>query len=240
MITSGQKGVQVVPVKEGDGNLKVNYNPPKWCPTDQMTYSSRVQQGVAFVAVLAAISEIVAIYRRGKDDEKQNIWTPMLLMVVKFGFMFVTWCQALQLTNSNPEDLPGLPKECENFLPKKPKKSSRFKGTMFVNFTYFSKVVAYVLWGITFIMVMTVQIHCGLKCDNEDKARMDLSLHALYIALVVPLAIMALIYWKFIALGKAEANPERQLIHASMTCSTLLMIGVGIVLGLASSNYFSF
>ena len=233
----GSRGVVVEAVKEGDGNLKVNDNPPKWCPTDQMTYSARVQQGVAFVAVLAAISEIVAIYRRGKDDEKQNIWTPMLLMLVKFGFMFVTWCQALQLTNSNPEDLPEV---CKKFFPKKPKKPSRFDGGMFVNFTYFSKAVAYILWGITFIMVMTVQIHCGLKCDNEDKARMDLSLHALYIALVVPLAIMALIYWRFIALGKAHANPERQLIHASMTCSTLLMIGVGIVLGLASSNYFSF
>ena len=206
----------------GPRGVVVEARNPKWCPPDQMKYSERVQQGVAFVAVLAAMSEIVAIYRRGKDDEKQNIWTPMLLMLVKFGFMFVTWCQALQLTNPPPQ------------------KPSRFNGTMFVNFTYFSKVVAYVLWGITFIMVMTVQIHCGLKCDNEDKARMDLSLYALYIALVVPLAIMALIYWRFIALGKAHANPERQLIHASMTCSTLLMIGVGIVLGLASSNYFSF
>ena len=216
---------KVVPVKKGDGNLKkVNNNPPKWCPTDQATYSARIQQLVSLVAVLAAISEIVAIYRRGKDDEKQNIWTPMLLMVVKFGFMFVTWCQALQLTNPPPEK----------------EKPSWFDGGMFVNFTYFSKVVAYVLWGITFIMVMTVQIHCGLKCDNEDKDRMDLSLHALYIALVVPLAIMALIYWRFIALGKEHPNPERQLIHNSMTSSTFLMIGVGIVLGLASSNYFSF
>ena len=222
----GPKGVEVVARN------------PKWCPEKQSNYSERVQQGVAFVAVLAAISEIVAIYRRGKDDEKQNIWTPMLLMVVKFGFMFVTWCQALQLTNSsNPEN---LPKVCKEFLPTPKGKNSLFKGGMFVNFTYFSKVVAYVLWGITFVMVMTVQIHCGLKCDNEDKARMDLSLHALYIALVVPLAIMALIYWKFIALGKAHANSERQLIHASMTCSTLLMIGVGIFLGLSSSNYFSF
>ena len=205
------------------------------CPintTDNPQYFDRSAKGLqkfaALVAVGAAISEVIAIYRRGKAKEKQNIWTPLLLMVVKYCYAFQFYCAGLRDFQNYKESLGA------------PVKKNILKIPFAYNFTYFSKAVAFILWGITFFMVMTVQIHCGLKCDNEDKARMDLSLHALYIALVVPLAIMALIYWRFIALGKEHPNPERQLIHASMTCSTLLMIGVGIVLGLASSNYFSF
>ncbi len=183
------------------------------CNDHQEAFSKHVQAFVSFVAALAALSEIIAIWRRGKKDERQNIWTPLLLMLVKFGFLFITFCQALKLQDRD-----------------------RFQKTMFVNFTYFSKVVAYVLWGVTFVMVMTVQIHCSLQCNEKDNDRIDLSLHSLCIVLVVPFVLMGLMYWRFHAGGGTQG--ARPPIHKSVACSSALMIAIGIVLGLSSSNYF--
>ena len=175
-----------------------------------------VQKVAALVAVGAAISEVIAIYRRGKAKEKQNIWTPLLLMVVKYCYAFEFYCAGLRDFKIYTQEMKTVKK---NIL----------KEPFAYNFTYFSKAVAFILWGITFFMVMTVQIYCGLHCTDEYRDNMDLSIDWLYGVLAITIAFMGAFYYAVTKKGSFG-------IWKSLLCCSVFSVVIGVLLGLYCTN----
>ena len=194
------------------------------CPintTDNPQYFDRSAKGLqkfaALVAVGAAISEVIAIYRRGKAKEKQNIWTPLLLMVVKYCYAFQFYCAGLRDFQNYKESLGA------------PVKKNILKIPFAYNFTYFSKAVAFILWGITFFMVMTVQIYCGLHCTDEYRDNMDLSIDWLYGVLAITIFCMGASYY-------AVTKNNSLGIWKSLLCCSVFSVVIGVLLGLYCTN----
>ena len=173
--------------------------------------ANRIQVFAATAAIAAAISEIYSIYLRGRNHEKQNIWTPLLLMMVKYCYAFVFFCKV---------------------DPERDSKNKLYERLFLSDFTYFSKVLAFILWGSTFFMVMTVQITCSVNCSDKKKSKIDLALWHLVLVLVLTILVMTIVFWYI----THRSERSTALMRPSMTLGMVSAIVIGIILGFFSSR----
>lgn len=82
----------------------------------------------SIAALLAGISEIMAIQKRSERNENQNIWTPLLIMLVKLFMLPKMVCNAKTM-----------------------KRTMTFLGPK--DAAYMSKVVAFLIWAASFVLV---------------------------------------------------------------------------------------
>ena len=51
----------------------------------------------SLIALFAGISEIIAVRKRQQNKQQQNVWTPTLLMLVKFMVIPYYWIKATEM-----------------------------------------------------------------------------------------------------------------------------------------------